>query len=339
MTRIAWGDLDARARGLGTHLLARHQVESLTAAHDVVELTAALRGAGLTIAADVASAAGLELAVRRAAAAELRVLQRWVGGRAAVLAVVFEDEDRRSLRALARGAVQHAAPDARLSGLIPTPALPERALEELSRQPSLKALAALLAVWGHPSARVLSPLATAAQADLLKIELALNRAFATRALAAARRGRSGELAAYVRETIDLENAAAALVLAGQGREIVPKDAFLPGGARFDIGAFERAVAMGDPVPAAGVIAAALAPAPVARAFRGGVAELVGVEATILRLRIAALHAAARRSPLGPAPLLAYALRLRAQVLDLQRIIWGVALAAPRPDLLAALVTP
>lgn len=338
MTRIAWGDLDARARGLGTHLLTRQQVESLTAARELPELAAALRGAGLPIAEDVAAAAGLDLAVRRAAAAQLQVLERWVGARSAVLAVVFEDEDRRSLRALARGAAQHATPEARLSGLIPTPSLPERALEELSRQPSVAAVATLLAVWGDPYAVALREVAAAAQPDLLKIELAVNRTFAARALAAARRGRSGELVAYVRETTDLENAAAALVLAGQGKEIVPKDAFLAGGARLDIAAFERAVATGDPVAAAQILGATLAPGLVARAFRGDVAALASIEATILRLRIAELHAARRHSPLGPAPLLEYALRLRVQVLDLRRIIWGVALAVPQPDLLTAVVS-
>ncbi len=338
MTRTAWGDLDARARGLATHLLPRLQLESLTAAPDLSALAEALRRAAVPIEEDVASAAGLELAVRRAAGAELRVLERWVGARAAVLAVVFEDEDRRSLRALVRGAAQHAAPEARVSGVIPTPALPERALEELSRQPSVAALAALLAAWNSPYAPALRSAAAAAQPDLLRVELAVNQAFAARALAAARRGRSPELVAYVREMIDLENAAAALVLAGQGKDIVPKQMFLSGGARLDIGAFERAVASGDPVAAAQLIGAALAPAAVARAFRGDVAELAGMEATVLRLRIVALHAARRRAPLGPAPVLEYALRLRAQVLDLRRIIWGVALAAPRPDLLAALVT-
>jgi vacuolar-type H+-ATPase subunit C/Vma6 len=44
------------------------------------------------------------------------------------------------------------------------------------------------------------------------------------------------------------------------------------------------------------------------------------------------------APLGPAPLLAYALRLRAEMIDLRRIIWGVALAVPRAALTRDLVT-
>jgi vacuolar-type H+-ATPase subunit C/Vma6 len=338
MTQTTWGDLDARARGLGTHLLTRQQMDALTAARDLTELADGMRAAGLPADDAVASAAGLELAARRAAAAALRVLAGWVGARASVLAVVFEDEDRRSLRALARGAAQHAAPEARMSGLVPTPSLPERALAELSRQPSVAAVAALLAAWGDPYAAALRDVAAAAHPDLLKIELAVNRTFAARALAAARRGRSGELVAYVRETTDLENAAAALILAGQGKDIVPKEVFLAGGARVDIGVFERAVATGDAVAAARLLGAALAPARVAQAFGGDAAGIASIEGTLLRLRIADLHAARRRSPLGPAPLLEYALRLRAQVLDLRRIIWSVALAAPRPELLAALVT-
>jgi hypothetical protein len=46
----------------------------------------------------------------------------------------------------------------------------------------------------------------------------------------------------------------------------------------------------------------------------------------------------RLAPLGPGPVLWFALRLRAQVVDLQRIVWGAVLSAPRADLAAALVT-
>ena len=90
------------------------------------------------------------LAVRRKAAARMRLLARWAGGRDAVLAVVFEEEDRRSLRALLRGAVQGARAEERLEDLIPTPLLPERALAELARQARPAAIAALLTAWQNP---------------------------------------------------------------------------------------------------------------------------------------------------------------------------------------------
>jgi hypothetical protein len=63
-----------------------------------------------------------------------------------------------------------------------------------------------------------------------------------------------------------------------------------------------------------------------------------LEKTLLRWRVAAQRRLARLHPLGPALLLGWALRLRAQVMDLRTITWGVALRAPRPLLLAELVT-
>jgi hypothetical protein len=52
----------------------------------------------------------------------------------------------------------------------------------------------------------------------------------------------------------------------------------------------------------------------------------------------ALAHLARRDPLGSAPLLAFALALRAQTVDLQRVIWGVALGAPAALVARELVT-
>jgi hypothetical protein len=46
----------------------------------------------------------------------------------------------------------------------------------------------------------------------------------------------------------------------------------------------------------------------------------------------------RREPLGPAPVLRYALMLRAQTLDLRRIIWGLSLGVPGALLGEGLVT-
>ncbi len=151
-----------------------------------------------------ASPAALELALRRAAADRLRLLARWCGPRVAILAVLFEDEDRRSLRALLRGSLQHAPAEARLAGLVPTPTLPERALRELANQATPAAVAALLTAWRNPYGSVLLAAASAAQPDLFTLELLVNRTFAARASRAARG--TGLLADYVRDAIDLENA-------------------------------------------------------------------------------------------------------------------------------------
>jgi len=335
----SWDGVNARARGLGTRLFTRGQLESLTRAPDLAALTEGMRRLGLPVTGEreVATPAELELAVRRWAAAALRTLARWAGPRVAALAVIYEEEDRRSLRAILRGAIRGAAADARLSGLIATPGLPERALEELARQPTPAAIAALLTAWRHPYGTALAQAAGAGQPDPFAIDVALDRAFAVRAVAAARRA-GGELLEYVRETVDLSNALTAVVLAVAGRDVVPKDVFLPGGERITITVFEEAAALGEPGAAGMRLARGFAPTALAEPFRHVARDLADLEEELLRVRIRQIARRTRLSPLGPGPVLWFSLRLRAQVVDLQRIVWGAALSAPRAALAAALVT-
>lgn len=332
-----WDDVNARARGLSTHLLSADELQLLSRAADRAALANELGRLGFPVSAEgIPTAAELELAVRRWAAAALGTLARWAGRRTAALAVIYEDEDRKSLRAILRGATRGAA-ESRLSGLTPTPALPERALEELARQPSVTAIATLLQVWRNPYGQALAPLARTAQPDLFAIDLALDRTFAARALAAARSA-GAELLGFVRETVDVANAITAIVLSSAGRDVTPKEAFLPGGDRVSIVAFEEAAAAGGPVAAGVRLARAFAPGPLSSAFRDLAADPDALEDEVLRIRVRALALRVRLAPLGPAPALWFALRLRAQVIDLQRIVWGAALAAPPAAVAAALVT-
>ena len=220
---------------------------------------------------------------------------------------------------------------------MPTPALPERALAELARQPTPAAVAALLSAWRNPYGPALAGAAGAGQPDPFALDLALDRTFVARALAASRRA-GGELLAYVQETIDLTNALTALVLAVAGRDVVPKDVFLPGGVRITITVFEEAAVLGEPGAAGMRLARGLAPSLLAEPFRHVTRDLAGLEEDLLGVRIRDVARLTRRSPLGPGPVLWFALRLRAQVVDLQRIIWGSALATPPAVLAAALVT-
>ena len=191
-----WEDLNARARGLGTHLLSGPQLNALAMAADIAALGEALRRLGYPLEEGAASPGALELALRRMAAGRLHILARWCGPRVGVLAVWFEDEDRRSLRAMLRGAVQHAPADTRLAGLVPTPALPERALRELANQPTPAAVAALLTAWRNPYGSALLAAASVAQPDLFTLEILVNRTFAQRATRAARGGGSKETLAH-----------------------------------------------------------------------------------------------------------------------------------------------
>lgn len=331
-----WEDLNARARGLGTHLLRREELDGLARLPDLAALGAALRARGYPLEEGAAHPAALELALRRVAAARLGVLARWCGPRAAVLTVLFEDEDRRSLRALLRGAVQRAPADARLAGLIPTPALPERVLGELAALPAPGAIATLLTAWGNPYGPPLLPLASATEPDLFTLEVVINRTFAQRATRAARR--TPLLAAYVGEVVDLENAYSALLLVSEGRDVVPKEVFLPGGRRIAIAEFELAASAGDPAAAGGILAAAFEDTPLAPPFTQLSHDAVDLEDAVLRARIRRLVRTSRAQPLGPAPLLTYALRVRAEAVDVQRLIWGRALGVSPASLVNELVS-
>ena len=335
-----WEDLATRAHGLATHLLGGRDLEALGGAADLDELGEALRKLDFPVPEGAVTADVLELAVRRTAAARLRVLTRWAGSRNALLAVIFEDEDRRSLRAIVRGAIQGGPADLRLAGLISTPALPERALRELAAQATPRAVATLLATWGNAYGSALLHDTEATQPDLLAIDYSLNRTFASRALRGARVAGSHLLVDYVRLVIDLENACAALVLAAgqpQPLDAPAKKAFVDGGHHLSLAAFLEAVSAGE-TGAGRRLAAAFRSTGLAKAFERWAGDPAAFEHRLLRDRILALRAAERRDPAGAPAVLGFALRVRAEMLDLRRLIWGTVLRAPQAELGAGLVS-
>ena len=331
-----WDALNARARGLRTRLLSRVELERMSQAPDLPALADELRSAGFPLTeGDRFSPAAVELAVRRRAGALLATLSRWAGPRADAAAVLYDDEDRLNLRAILRGAAEGADAALRLAGTVPTPALPERALEELARQPTPRAVAALLTAWRHPCGPPLVAAIGAGHADLFRLEVVLGRHFAERALRLAGRG---PLLEFVREVIDVENALAALVLAERPADVTPKDAFLKGGRHVGIGPFEEAVAAASAAGAAARLARAFGSSPLAGPMARSGGDAGGAETALLRARLAEQRRAARHDPLGPAPLLTFVLGLRAETADLRRLIWGLALGAPRALLGAELAT-
>jgi vacuolar-type H+-ATPase subunit C/Vma6 len=336
--RSSWEDVATRARGLTPHLLAAPELDALAHAPDRAALADALRSHGFLLGEEAAVTPDvLELAVRRNAAAQLATLARWAGRRSASLTVVYEDEDRRSLRSLLRGAVQRAPVDERLGGLMPTPTLPERALAELAQLPTPREIAVVLTAWGNPYGPALADAAAATHPDLLALELQLSRTFAARALRGARAAGNRVLIDFVRETIDIENACTALVLVDAEPEAPATPAFVEGGRRLSLAAFLDAVRTHDPAEASRRIAAAFGPPPglLSTAFDRYARDPALLEELLLSRRIATLRQRARRDPAGMATILQYVLELRAQVLTLRRIIWGVALDAPRGDLARA----
>lgn len=323
-----WDDVNARVRGLASHLLPSDKVPELAAAATLQDLVHRLERADHRLILDPGpvTAAAVEAAVRRRAGSQLRLLGRWCADRASALVVIFEEEDRRSLGTLIRGAVAGTSPEARLTGTLPTPSLPLRALDELAHQSSLRTLGALLRIWRSPYASILQP-ESFEHPDLLQLEVGLARMFAQRAHQSARRG-DRMLQAHVGDVVDLENTWAALALAGSGSDLEPSECFILGGLRITRSVFERAATAPDTMEASRRLARAFGPRPLARALLRGAARLSQLDDELLAAQLEERRAAARLDPLSSAPLLAYALALRAETRRLGRLVWGVALGLP-----------
>lgn len=329
-----WEDLVARVRGLSSHLVGRRQLIELAQASDLVRMVTLLEeasGESLGVAPG-SSPAQTELAVRRAAALHLATLARWSLTRTRLLTPFFLDEDRRSVRTLLRGAAAGSPSEERLRGLVPTPALPERALRELAAQRSVADIAAQLSAWNHPFGSALLAVARDPKPDLLRLDLLLNDIYITESAAAIRHAPRGhhtrrELTAYVSETADIENAMTALQLAGEPTTVAPVEFFLPGGRHLSLDAFLAVAKSPSLAVGKGLLQREFRDTPFASAFGGSLRDVED------RVFAARLHNAVRNAllfPLGAAPVIAFVLRLRAEVRDLGLIIWRLVAGAPPP---------
>jgi vacuolar-type H+-ATPase subunit C/Vma6 len=329
-----WGDLDARARGLSTRLLDRAALLALARAAELSALGRALpAGVRPPTAARDPTPIEIERAIRTDAARQLALLARWAGRRRQALAVVFEEEDLRSVRALLRGAAGPLPPERRLAGVIPTRSLPEPVLADAAEAESPRAALERLASWGQPDAASIIGAAVGVAPDLFRVEALLARGFAGRCVEAARRGGRG-LRAYAAQVVDLENAWSALLARRFGFDVPASEVFIEGGRALDRDGFLRAAAADDLLERRRLVAEAFAGTALAAPFDELATPQTRLEAAVLRARIDEQRRAGRLDPLGPGPLLEFALRVRAQVLDVQVVAWGVALEAP-PDLMAA----
>ncbi len=317
--------LVARAAGLKTRLLDPAVRGSCASSSDLGALARELAARGYPIEATTPTALELETAIRRHAAARLRLLARWdPEGRAAT--ILLAPEEARALRTLARGALEGLPPDTRLDGLIATPELTERALADLGRQTTVRGMANLLVSWHSPWAAAFAG-ARGTEPDLLGIENALAQTLARRVLAAAERS-GGRFRDFARETVDLLNVRCAALLVGRREEITPADYFVEGGRLLDRDSFLRAATAAD---TSGLVAALVAP------FRGsGVETLLQrhagspavLERALQEWRLAAWLKLARMEPLSAAPVIAYVLALTDEVIALQRAVWSIALGVP-----------
>jgi vacuolar-type H+-ATPase subunit C/Vma6 len=331
------GDINARARGLRTRLLKPDDLGRLAYARSLFALQRELGALG-SIATDTPStASGLERAVRRRAADLMAILGRWCADeRQPILAVILDDEDRRSLQSLLRGAEQGTAADARLAGLVPTTHLSERALRILADQPTMADVVRMLILWSHPFGVPLIDAVSGPRPSLFEVEVALQRAFAARSLASARRA-GRHLVAYARQVVDVMNAWSTLLHYPERDPAIVDLTFIEGGALIDREAFRRLLAVESFDDVRLGLATVFRESALSGAFAAESGEVATLETAVLRAQIEEQSRAARVNPEGTAPLLGFALGLRAEVIDLRRIIWGVSLEAPGALLEAEMV--
>jgi vacuolar-type H+-ATPase subunit C/Vma6 len=315
----------ARARGLSTHLLSTRGWDELRGVSDLGSLSERLRSGVDPLPLRTSDPAALERSIRLRSGTRLAVLSGWCRGTPEVLTVLLGDEERRNLRLLVRGVVEGAAPAARVRGTIPTMSLPERALAVLAEQPTLGRMAALLEAWRHPEAKVLAAAAGPGQPDLLHLEVALTRSWAARATAATR-SLDAPLRRHLGDVIDLENVLTVLGLAGALGELEPAELLVPGGRSLSMGTLERMARAGSSRDALEMARTANPLAWLERSLAGTTSSTTRERADVALLTMA--RAEARLLPLSSAPLIVYVLRLRQEMVDLQRLLWGLALGAP-----------
>lgn len=319
------GDVVTRARGLAQHVMSRSDLEHLARASGSGALKRSLEAIGYRTAsverqAHRSTAAALEYAIAHETGRRLALLGRWLARRRLYFAGVFEDDERRAIRMRLRqlasgGTADSAAGRTAHSGV----ELPRRMREELARASDLSGMVRALRKAGSPYAVSLDAGLRTHGADLLQLELGLDRAFADRARAAAERF-GGRLLAWVLDGIDLDNAWSAL--AGQGA------GFIDGGR---LVSRERHAAIANEEDAHKrrlELAQVFAKSPLANVFHGPDVSLATLEHRAVRDRIDYEHRKGRVDPLGASPILECVMRLRAERADLRRINWGVAAGYP-----------
>ena len=331
------GDINTRARGLRTHLLSNGDLERLARSSSLSALQRELNALGYARADGPATAASLEQSVRRRAASHMAVLERWcTDDRRAALSVIFEDEDRRSIQSLLRGAARGTSPETRMMTLVPTQSLPERALFGLAKQPTPTDVVRMLVLWNHPFGAALVPAASRAHPSLFEMEIELQRAFARRATASAKEG-GRQLVEYVGQVVDLMNIWSALLHFEERDPSMVDLVFVEGGHWITRDLFQKLMSLETRKELERRIASSLRNSALASAFRGEIDDLAELEEAVLRAQIEWQNRAVRLDPSGAAPVVGFAIELRAQVLNLMRIVWGVALRAPAALIQAEMV--
>ena len=332
--------LVARAKGLASRLVPRQTLETLATVEKLDAFVQSLSRLGSAVEPidESADVFAVERAIGRTASRHLWTLYRWQERTPGVLDVSAAHQERRSLRALLRGAAAGAPPEARVRGLLPTPLLPSRALTELARQPSPSAVVQQLFLLGHPDASRLLPLVQTSHVDLLAIDKALLAAFADCARRVAVRA-DETLREFVLMLIDAGNAENALLVAGEPVDVDRSTLFVHGGRWLSVDTFLAVTRAASFQQAVTMLTAAMVHSPLALSVPFAATDLADVDRAFVVTILKWLARASRLDPLSTAPLLRLLMLVEAQSRDLRSLAWGAALGTPSSLRTQQLVTP
>ena len=321
-------------------MVPRDALERLADAGDLAGFARGLvrLGAAIDPVGETPDIFTIERAIERTASRYIRTLHRWQTRSPGVLDLVNADRERRSLRALLRGAVQGAPFEARVAGLLPTSSLPLPVLIALARQASAAAVVKRLMFFRRPHADRLLALAGSARPNLMAIEVALLEDYADCATRAAARG-DDILRQFVHSRIDVINAQNALLMCGGPRELGPGDGFVGGGRWLTRPDFVSASAAESQDAARAYLRTALAKTPLAPLLGAVLSGMAQMERTFLAETLKQLTRASRLAPLSSAPLLRVLVRIETQSHDLRALAWGAFLDTPATLRRQQLVTP
>lgn len=332
--------LVARAHGIETHLLARETLETLADSDDVVSLSHRMSRLHamidpITAPRDVFA---IERAIVNTARRHLATLRRWADRAPNALDVFTAYQDRRSLRALLRGAAAGAPVERRVASLLPTPSLPHDTLTSLARCATPTDVVRRLVDLGYDDATRLLAIVSGSSTDLLSVEIVLLRAFAERVARTAARG-DDVLRGFVESVIDVANAQHALLLAGEPRELKAGELFVRGGRWLSATAFVAVAAAPSAEAATAALAASVARSPLSSWLPVVTGALAHLDRAFLAGSLVQLTRAMRLDPLSSAAVLRVLLLIEAQSRDLRALAWGAALGAPVGMRRQQLVTP
>jgi len=347
--------LNARVRAMWGGLLSAGDYARLLALPDLKAVAADLREGpyGRAVASATGAApdvARIDEGLRRDVSetfARLHAISAGDCRRAVEILLGFRDVQ--AIKTVLRGKNAHLSAAEILPALVPGGAHDEASLEEMCRQPDLRAVVDLLSTWRDPFARPLRrALADYREPkDLFLLEAALDRFWlgeARRRLAAAgeRAGRAGPapLALFLEFAADRTNLMTALTAVEEGIVLADRSRyFLPGGRIFGAGDF-------DALLSCRTVAEVLEMAnrsSFAGAFRdlptpsGGVPLLSLVERRLERVLLRSVRAMMRADPLSMAVPLAYVLHKGREVANIRMIVHARASDIPEADLRALLI--